>query len=169
MAEQTIDPRDFRRALGQFPTGVTVVTTVTGDGEPIGVTASSFNSVSMDPALVLWSVDRNAFSAEIFRNAPHFAVNVLSTDQMDISNRFASRGEDKFRDIAWSGGLGGSPVLSDVAARFECQTWNVYEGGDHLIIVGQVLNYVYDGARSPLVFAKGGYAIPAVHPALVAA
>lgn len=169
MAEQTIDPRDFRRALSQFPTGVTVVTTVTPDGDPIGVTASSFNSVSMDPALVLWSVDKGAFSAELFRTAEHFAVNVLSTDQMAISNRFASRGEDKFKDTDWSAGVGGSPVFPEVSARFECRTWNVYEGGDHLIIVGEVLGYHYDADRAPLVFAKGGYAVAATHPDLAAA
>lgn len=169
MAENTIDPRDFRRALGQFPTGVTVVTALTADGEPIGVTASSFNSVSMDPALVLWSVDKSALSAEIFQTAEYFAVNVLSSEQMDISNRFASRGEDKFKDIDWAPGLGGSPALNDVAARFECRTWNVYDGGDHLIIVGHVLEYVYDSTRAPLVFARGAYAIPAAHPALAAA
>lgn len=166
---ETIDPRDFRRALGQFPTGVTIITTVDEAGEPIGVTASSFNSVSIDPALVLWSVDKRAFSAAIFRSAQHFAVNVLASDQMDLSNRFASRGEDKFKDIAWAAGAGGCPILPEVAARFECLTWNVYEGGDHLIIVGQVLHYAYDAERMPLVFAKGAYAVSAAHPGMAAA
>lgn len=169
MADRTLDPRDFRRALGQFPTGVTVITTSDATGEPIGVTASSFNSVSIDPALVLWSVDKSAYSAETFRTAGHFVVNVLSSDQMDLSNRFAGRGTEKFKDITWTQGLGGCPTFPGVAARFDCRTWNVYDGGDHLIIVGEVMDYVYDPDRAPLVFTQGGYAVPARHPALSAA
>ncbi|HYH21665.1 MAG TPA: flavin reductase family protein [Azospirillum sp.] len=161
-----IDTRDFRRALSQFPTGVTVVTTLDDGGAPIGVTASSFNAVSLDPPLILWSVDKAAYSAAIFRDAEHFVVNVLSADQIAISNRFASRGEDKFKEIAWTPGLGGCPVFDDLAARFECRTWNVYDGGDHLIVVGQVMSYSYENALAPLVFAKGGYAVSERHPAM---
>lgn len=164
--EQTLDVRDFRRALGQFPTGVTVVTALDAAGNPVGVTASSFNSVSLDPPLVLWSVDKAAFSAETFRTAKHFAVNVLAENQVAISNRFASRGEDKFKDVAWTSGLGGCPVFDGVAAHFECRTWAVYEGGDHWILVGEVRDYSYDSACAPLVFAKGGYAVSVRHPAL---
>ena len=164
--DQGIDLRDFRRALGQFPTGVTIVTTLDAAGSPIGVTASSFNSVSLDPPLVLWSVDKAAFSAETFRTARHFAVNVLAEDQVALSNRFASRGEDKFKDVAWTAGLGGCPVFDGVAARFECRTWAAYEGGDHWILVGEVLSYAYETAQAPLVFAKGGYAVSTRHPAM---
>lgn len=169
MAEQTLDPRDFRRALAQFPTGVTVITTVDGQGSPVGVTASSFNSVSLDPPLILWSVDKRAFSAEIFKASTHFAVNVLADDQIPLSNRFAGRGEDKFKDVAWTAGLGGCPLFDGVAARFECRTWNVYDGGDHLIVVGEVAAYIHDADRAPLVFARGAYAVTSTHPGLAVA
>lgn len=166
MSSSNFDPKDFRRALGQFPTGVTVITTLDAQGEPVGVTASSFNSVSMDPALVLWSIDKGAFSLETFRNAEYFAVNVLSREQVDISNRFASRGEDKFSGIEYSAGAGGAPLLADYAAQFECRSWQVYEGGDHLILVGEVVDYRYRDIHQPLVFSRGSYAVSVSHPAM---
>ena len=159
MSVTKFDVKDFRTALGQFPTGVTVITTLAEDGEAIGCTASSFNSVSIDPALVLWSVDKQAFSKDIFVNAQHFAVNVLSEEQIETSNRFAGRGEDKFKDVAYESGLGGAPLFSGCCSYFQCKTWNVYDGGDHLIIVGEVLDYRYDSSKKPLVFAKGNYAV----------
>lgn len=164
MSDTTFDIRDFRSALGQFPTGVTVITAVDQKGEPIGCTASSFNSVSIDPALVLWSVDKGAFSAEIFKTAEYFAVNVLSESQVATSNKFAGRGEDKFKDVSYTKGLGDSPLLAGCGAQFECKTWNVYDGGDHLIIVGEVKAYHHDNALTPLVFSRGSYAITSQHP-----
>lgn len=161
------DLRDFRRALSQFPTGVTVITTNDKQGEPVGVTASSFNSVSIEPPLILWSIDKGAHSLAAFENAEYFAVNVLNRDQVDISNRFASRGEDKFKDINCHQGLGGAPLLTDYAAQFECKTWAVYEGGDHLILVGEVLDYRYNDNELPLVFARGSYSISSQHPSTV--
>lgn len=166
MSDTQFDKRDFRTALGQFPTGVTVITTIDENGEPIGCTASSFNSVSVEPALVLWSVDKGAFSAKIFEKAEHFTVNILSEEQMDISNKFAGRGEDKFKDVSYSKGLGDSPLLEGCGAQFECKTWNVYEGGDHLIIVGEVMEYSHDVALSPLVFSQGNYAVTTSHPSV---
>jgi flavin reductase (DIM6/NTAB) family NADH-FMN oxidoreductase RutF/DNA-binding MarR family transcriptional regulator len=166
MSNTKFDIRDFRSALGHFPTGVTVITTIDTNGEPIGCTASSFNSVSMDPALVLWSVDKNAFSAKIFEHAEYFAINVLSEDQVSTSNRFAGRGEDKFKDVFHSSGLGGIPLLEGCGAQFECKTWNVYEGGDHLIIVGEVIHYSHNDSKSPLVFSHGSYSITSQHPNL---
>ena len=166
MNDTSFDVKDFRRALSQFPTGVTVITTVDDRGEPIGVTASSFNSVSIDPALVLWSIDKGAHSLNAFENAEYFAVNVLSRDQVGTSNNFASRGEDKFANAAYSLGLGGLPVLDDYAAQFECKTWEVYDGGDHLILVGEVQDYRYKNAAEPLVFARGSYAVSSTHPAI---
>lgn len=159
-----MDIKDFRRALGQFPTGVTVITTIDGDGTPIGVTASSFNTVSIDPPLILWSVDKGAYSAKIFDNAKHFAVNVLGKDQVDTSNKFAGRGEDKFAGVSYTVGDGGSPLFESCAAQFECKTWNVVDGGDHLIIIGEVVNYRYDEATLPLVFSCGSYAVSTQHP-----
>lgn len=158
------DPKNFRRALGKFATGVTVVTTLDSQQQRVGVTASSFNSVSIDPPLVLWSVDKSAYSAEAFRNAPHFAINVLANDQVDISNRFARRGEDKFEGVACSEGIGKVPRIGGAVACFECRTWNVYEGGDHHIIVGEVLDFHYDENRNSLVFHNGRYAVPEQHP-----
>lgn len=167
MSQTKFDPKDFRRALSQFPTGVTVITTLDAEGNPVGVTASSFNSVSMDPTLVLWSIDKGAHSLSAFENAERFAVNILSRDQVATSNNFASRGEDKFANAEYTAGLGGAPVLNDYAAQFECKTWAVYEGGDHLILVGEVLGYRYNDDVEPLVFARGSYAVSAQHPEMV--
>lgn len=163
----SFDTRDFRRALGKFATGVTVVTTRDGDGEHFGVTASSFNSVSMDPPLILWSIDKKAYSLAAYRDAEHFVVNVLGNDQVEISNRFASRGEDKFAGIAIEEGIGGAAKVKDAAAHFDCRTWNVYEGGDHLILVGEVVRYGYRDAGSALVFHNGRYAVPEPHPMML--
>lgn len=163
MSNSKFDMRDFRGALGHFPTGVTVITALDKNGKPIGCTASSFNSVSVDPALILWSVDKSAFSAAIFEKTEYFAVNILSENQVDISNRFASRGEDKFKGITYTSGLGGAPLFEGCGAKFECKTWNVYEGGDHLIIVGEVIKYTHDDSLTALVFSRGSYAITSPH------
>jgi len=128
------------------------------------MTASSFNSVSIDPALVLWSIDKGALTLEAFRNATHFAVNVLNENQVDLSNNFAVRGGDKFSGITYSDDPKGCPLLPDCAAQFECKTWNIYEGGDHYIIVGEVLDFRSIEEAAPLVFAGGNYAVTAKHP-----
>lgn len=160
----SFDPKDFRRALGKFATGVTVVTTVDDNNERLGVTASSFNSVSIDPPLILWSVDKSAYSAAVFARAEHFAVNVLANNQIEVSNRFARRGEDKFAGVGCSEGIGKAPKIDGAVACFECRTWQVYEGGDHHIIVGEVVGFQYDESKSSLVFHNGRYAVPAQHP-----
>ncbi len=167
MTETAFDVRDFRRTLGQFPTGVTVITARTESGEPIGVTASSFNSVSVDPPLILWSVDKGAYSAAVFENAEYFAVNVLAKEQVALSNRFAGRGEDKFAGVDYASGLGDSPLFDGCAAQFQCKTWNLYDGGDHIIVVGEVKDYQRNEAASPLVFSQGGYAVSVQHPSMV--
>ena len=149
--------RALRRALGTFATGVTIVTARDADGRPVGMTANSFNSVSLEPPLVLWSVDRSARSAAAFRAATHFAVHVLEEGQADLSNRFARKGDDKFAGLDWREGEGGVPLLSGALAVFECRTQAVHEGGDHEIIVGEVDRFeAHDG--DGLVFAAGGYA-----------
>ncbi|MCX2525362.1 flavin reductase [Larsenimonas rhizosphaerae] len=162
----SFDTRDFRSALGKFATGVTVITARDGDDDH-GVTASSFNSVSMDPPLILWSIDKGAYSLDAYRHAEHFVVNVLGNEQVDISNRFARRGEDKFAGIAIDKGLGDVARVTGAAAHFECRTWAVYEGGDHLIIVGEVLRYAYRNEGSALVFHNGRYAVPEPHPLML--
>ncbi|MEZ5696262.1 MAG: flavin reductase [Sphingomonadaceae bacterium] len=152
------DPvRTFRNALGAFATGVTIATTLDGEGQPVGVTASSFNSVSLDPPLVLWSLAKSSLSREAFCGSGHFAVHVLAATQEDLSNRFARSGDDKFAGVDWSGGQLGSPLLADFAARFECRTQHQYEGGDHIILVGEVIDYEAREA-APLLFHGGSYA-----------
>ncbi|EPJ44070.1 MAG: putative nitrilotriacetate monooxygenase component B (NtaB) [Osedax symbiont Rs2] len=164
MSTAPFDVKNFRRALGQFPTGVTVITTLDASGNPVGVTASSFNSVSIEPALVLWSIDKGANSLSAFENAKHFAVNVLGSNQVATSNNFASRGQDKFANANYRTNVHGIPLLDDCAAQFECSTWAVYEGGDHLILVGQVQQYSHQSDTAPLVFSRGSYAVTAQHP-----
>ena len=156
---------DFRRTLGQFPTGVTVVTTTDDQNRPVGMTANSFNSVSQEPPLILWSVDKNALSAQTFSQAKHFAVNILGKHQTEIANNFAAKGADKFADVPFKKGRDGCPILKDLAACLECKTWSVYEGGDHLIIVGEVLDYHCYDHVVPLVFAQSSYAVPVQNPA----
>lgn len=166
MLTTDIDPKVFRRALGQFPTGVTVITTTDGEKQPVGVTASSFNSVSMDPPLILWSVDKGAYSRSIFESAEHFAVHVLHESQVPVSNRFASRGDDKFNGVEYSINEQGCPLLNEYAALFICKTWQTYEGGDHIIIVGEVIAYDNVESATPLVFTRGSYAVTNQHPAM---
>lgn len=158
MQKKTFDQKDFRKALGQFPTGVTIVTTLSDTGEPIGMTASSFNSVSMNPPLILWSIDHRAHSLEIFENCEYFAVNILGEQQQDLSNLFASTGADKFKETEFSKGAGQSPLLPNCVAQLECKTWNTYDGGDHTIIIGEVLDYRHDDSQNALVFYQGDYA-----------
>lgn len=154
----THDARDFRVALGQFATGVTVITTIDEEGSPVGVTASSFNSVSLDPPLVLWSLARNARSMQAFQNSGYFCVHVLAASQEELSGRFATAGADKFAGQDWTAGHGDVPLLPDFAARFQCRTTHMYEGGDHLIFVGEVLDFERHD-EPPLVFQGGRYAL----------
>lgn len=157
------DQQGFRMALGCFATGVTIVTTLRSDGEPIGVTASSFNSVSLSPPMVLWSLDRSAFSLPAFRDATYFCVNVLAADQVELSNRFARAGEDKFVGLDVEAGVDDIPLLTGCSARFQCRTTFQHDGGDHLIFVGEVLEFDRSG-RPGLVFHEGRYSVSAEHP-----
>lgn len=154
------DSLNFRRALSQFATGVTVITTLDAAREPVGMTVSSFNSVSLDPPLVLWSLKKDAWSAPAFLACQRFSIHVLSAEQISLSNRFAQRGADKFGEIDWIAGDEGIPRLSGCLARFDCQTWACYEGGDHFIHVGRVVSFDFDDAQRPLIFSKGGYGVP---------
>ena len=157
MSSPSPDSRSFRDALGAFATGVTVVTTRDGDGNPVGVTASSFNSVSMDPPLVLWSLAKNSNSREAFCSSGHFAIHVLAESQQEIANRFASSGTDKFAGVDWSEGQLGSPILAPHAGLFECRARHEYDGGDHLILVGEVVCFEVC-SEPPLLFHRGRYA-----------
>lgn len=149
--------RDFRSTLGRFATGVTVVTALSTDGEPVGVTISSFNSVSLEPPLILWSLSLSSPNLEIFRKASHYAVNVLAVNQQGISDRFASRSNKSFEGIARHTGLGGAPLIAGCCAGFECTNEAHFPGGDHLIFVGRVERFAEDPAQSPLIFHNGRY------------
>jgi flavin reductase (DIM6/NTAB) family NADH-FMN oxidoreductase RutF len=153
------DARDFRSALGAFPTGVCLVTTVAPDGRRVGLTANSFSSVSLDPPMVLWSLARTATSAPVFRDAEYFAINVLAAGDAEVSSHFARPGEDKFARFAerFAEGIAQLPLLKGALASFECHTRHRYYGGDHVIVIGVVERYAHaDGA--PLVFHRGRYA-----------
>ena len=151
-----IDPRDFRNALGTFATGVTIITAVTPDGKPYGLTCNSFASVSLNPPLVLWSLGMFSNGLSIFQNASHFTVNVLGASQQELSNRFAKSSEDRFAGVEWAPGLGRTPVLANCVANFQCRAANRYYGGDHIIFLGAVEAYAYN-RQEPLLFARGGY------------
>lgn len=160
MSQQTIDSRALRDALSSFATGVTIVTTVDHDGQPVGMTASSFNSVSMDPPLILWSVTKTALSAPIFKAAEYFSIHVLAANQMALSNKFAKSGADKFEGTKYHASENGVPLLPNVLTRFDCKTWATYEGGDHWIIVGRV-EAMESRKGEGLVFSGGSYATAA--------
>ncbi len=158
----------FRNALGSFATGVTIVTTRDATGQDCGLTANSFNSVSLDPPMVLWSLARSSLSMDAFRNAEYFAVHILAADQEPLSNGFAKRGADKFAGLAPDRGAGDVPLLAGCAARFECRTAYQYEGGDHVIFVGEVIAFDHDD-RAPLLFHGGRYALAARRAAALTA
>ncbi len=152
-----IDPLKFRSALGQFPTGVTIVTTLDAEGGKVGMTASSFNTVSLDPPLVLWSIAKSAYSYDSFMAAKHFAIHVLTAGQAELSNLFAQTGADKFELIDCGTGLANIPILPKFAACFQCDTEHRYDGGDHTILVGRVIDFE-SHETEPLLFHRGNYA-----------
>jgi len=147
---------DLRRALGTFATGVTVVTTRDADGTPRGFTANSFTSVSLVPPLVLVCLAKSAASCPVFESAQAFAVNILSEDQKAVSATFSSRTGDRFAAVEWSGRATGCPIITGVAAWLDCRMHEVVDGGDHLILIGRVVDYDY-AASSPLGFCRGAY------------
>jgi 3-hydroxy-9,10-secoandrosta-1,3,5(10)-triene-9,17-dione monooxygenase reductase component len=152
------DPRALRDALATFTTGVTIVTTRNAAGAPFGVTVNSFNSVSLDPPLVLWSLAKTSRSLEAFEQAEYWAVHILSAEQDALSTRFARPSENKFEGIELESGLQGTPLLPRCTTRLQCRTSFRYEGGDHIIFVGQIV--AFDRSeRAPLVFHGGKYAV----------
>jgi flavin reductase (DIM6/NTAB) family NADH-FMN oxidoreductase RutF/pimeloyl-ACP methyl ester carboxylesterase len=151
------DARTFRDTLGCFATGVTVVTAVCPDGTPVGLTANSFTSVSLDPPLLLVCVANSAGTGAVLREAERFAVNVLQIGQQPASNRFAGRGEDRFATTPWEIGEFGTPVLHGSLSSFECAREAVHPGGDHFILVGRVLKAIFEPRRDPLLYFRGKY------------
>lgn len=166
--------RQFRSALGAFATGVTIVTTRSHAGVDIGLTANSFNSVSLDPPMVLWSLAKSAKSLPAFLESGYFAVHILSASQEALSLTFATRGAEKFAGIALERGRSGIPLLPGCSARFECRTAFKYEGGDHVVFIGEVEAFDQFN-RTPLLFHGGRYAAavekpwPSATPATAAA
>ena len=150
-------PGQFRTALGAFATGVTIVTAIDARGQPIGLTANSFNSVSIDPPLVLWSLSRQAGSLAAFEGGSHYAVNVLAADQRALAERFSTQHVDRFEGVSYRIGSSGAPLLDGAAAAFECHNRSRYLEGDHLILVGEVLNCTHRAGASPLLFHGGRY------------
>jgi flavin reductase (DIM6/NTAB) family NADH-FMN oxidoreductase RutF len=159
----SFDPRIMRQALGQYATGVTVVTCRNQDGQRVGMTANSFTSVSLDPPLVLWCPKKDSPSLDDFTAAGHFAVNVLAADQHHLSRQFATPTADKFAGAHVTDGLSGVPVLEGTVASFQCRTVATYEAGDHVIMLGEVERYDAPGGE-PLVFHSGFYHLATKHP-----
>lgn len=154
----SMDRHAFRNALGSFATGVTIVSTQGADGHDVGITANSFNSVSLDPPMVLWSLSRKAHSLPAFAHNEFFAVHVLAADQDELSRRFATQGADKFANLAVRRGIGNLPLLDGCSARFQCRKAFTYDGGDHLILVGEVMEFD-SFPQPPLLFHAGRYAL----------
>ena len=151
------DPRTLRDALGCFATGVTVVTTLDEAGQPVGLTANSFSSVSLDPPLILFCLARSSTNVERFRQAEHFAINVLHIGQQPTSGVFARSQADRFQDVAWETWDTGAPILSGALASFECGTEQIVEAGDHLVIIGRVTRARFEPRRDPLLYFRGKY------------
>jgi flavin reductase (DIM6/NTAB) family NADH-FMN oxidoreductase RutF len=154
----TIDPRDFRAALGRFATGVAVATARSGDGQPVGMTINSFASVSLDPPLVLWSLARSSQYLDAFSEAGHYAVNVLREEQRDLSVRFSIPLADRWEGVDSDCWETGAPILRGCLATVECVTDAVHEGGDHIILVGRVIRLASDHEGRPLLYYSGRYA-----------
>lgn len=150
-------PREFRASLGMFATGVTIVTARTTEGELVGLTASSFNSVSLEPPLVLWSLGRAAGSMAAFSNGLHYAINVLAADQQALAEQFAARGTDRWAGVVFTDGISGAPLLAGAAATFECFNRSQYSEGDHVIFVGEVERCAHRADASPLLYHGGKF------------
>ena len=149
--------REFRSALGMFATGVTIVTTRMADGTPVGLTANSFNSVSLEPPLVLWSLSRAAASLPVFQAGSHYAIHVLAADQKALAERFASKSSDRWQGVQTSEGAGGAPLIAGAAATFECFNRSRYDEGDHVIFVGEVERCAWRADATPLLFHGGRF------------
>lgn len=150
-------PDEFRASLGQFATGVTIVTACDAAGRLVGMTANSFNSVSLSPPLVLWSMGKHSTSMPGFMSAKYYAINVLAADQRPLAERFARKGIDRFEGAPWRPGLTGAPVIDGAVAVFECTHRSQYDEGDHVILVGEVQHCRRRIGAAPLVFHGGRF------------
>ena len=150
------DEAQFRAVLGHFATGVAIITAI-DDGEPVGMAANSFTSVSLDPPLVLFCAAKSSSTWPRIHNSGAFTVNILGAHQEDVSRLFATRGADRFGSVSWHVGVGGSPVLDDELAYLDCRIEAEHEAGDHIIVVGRVLDLGIAADASPLLFHRGAY------------
>ncbi len=148
---------DYRKALACFATGVTIVTTLDGAGLPVGLTVNSFNSVSLDPALILWSLRRTSHNLENFLNCTSFCVNVLSEDQEDLARQFAATNIEKFDGVKWRHTPSNAPRLNECTAYFDCKLYGHHDGGDHVIFLGEVQEFGSRASRPPLMFVGGEF------------
>lgn len=148
---------EFRTALGMFATGVTIVTARTTEGVLVGLTANSFNSVSLSPPLVLWSLSQSAASMAAFSTGSHYAINILSAEQQELARQFATKGVDRFAGVAYALGISGAPLIEGAAATFECFNRSRYEEGDHVIFVGEVERCQHRAGASPLLYHGGKF------------
>lgn len=153
-----LDTRSLRDALGEFATGIAVVTARSGDGTPVGVTINSFASVSLEPPLVLWSLGLHSPSLAVFESCSHYAINILAADQVEFSQRFSQSQSDRFAGLDVKVGAGGTPILPGCSACFECRNEMRYPGGDHVILMGHVENFRRD-EKPPLIFHGGRYRV----------
>lgn len=151
------DPTGFRKTLSQFATGVAVITARNADGNPIGITMSSFNSLSLDPPLILFSVDRRALSLDAMLAAKGYAVNILARQQEHLSNQFARALGDKWSNVEYQTGHAQAPLLDGVLAHFECDPYASHDGGDHVLFIGRVVRFKALADGAPLVFFRGKY------------
>ncbi|MEY8169854.1 flavin reductase [Burkholderia multivorans] len=156
----TINTRELRDAFGAFMTGVTIVTTARDDGQPLGFTANSFSSVSLDPALLLVSIAKTSSNFQTFSTAGHFAINILAEGQTELSNRFARPSENRFANVGWHLSAHRNPLIDDVSAWFDCTTHEVIDAGDHAIIIGKVEAF-HSAGYAGLGYYRGGYFTPA--------
>lgn len=148
--------RNLRQALGSFPTGVTVVSCLDKDNNPLGFTANSFTSVSLDPQLISICIDKESFNIDTFSITEHFAVSILSESQQSISTTFATPNEERFKDIDWRSEDTGSPIISNAVAWFDCKTEQVVDAGDHLILIGKIISFD-SSPKTPLMYLRGNY------------
>lgn len=152
-----LDGRAFRNALGEFATGVAAVTTVVNGQSPIGITVNSFSSVSLDPPLILWCLDKKSDTADVFGACGGFTVNVLNGSQQDLSNRLSRPGDHGLQGIATSQGVNGVPRIDEALASFECEVETRHDAGDHIIMIGRVLGFHQHEPIAPLIYHRGAY------------
>lgn len=153
-----VDSKAFRQALGHFPTGVAIVTTRSPEGRPVGLTISSFSSLSLEPPLVLWSLVNHSPSLDVFQNCNYFAINIINQTQTDVAMGFAnSKIADKFSLVSHADGEEGVPLIDDCVATFVCENYRQYEGGDHTIFIGRVVRHSTITEHEPAVFHRGKF------------